>query len=282
MADSLQVVDVTPLTRPVRFATREALYAASASTLYLSGASDAVSSVLAKPLPRFLRRNRTHVKHPDRRLPVLLLHGLGHNQSWSYKLQRRLTDDGFASRSVNYHTFSRRLNDCADIVAEHIWEFTGRSAAPAVHVVAHSIGGLVLRAAINRHPEIQDYVATGITIGSPHRGTPWAYGPGAVVPLVGHLVRELRPGSSTLKQIDNETVAGSTQWVSMYSVSDEIVPMYYGRLEHPALEIQQVEYRGLGHYGLMYHPAVLGSVLASLADSDTKFAQAWDANFHAA
>lgn len=282
MAESLQVVDVTALTRPVRFASREALYAASAGTLYLSGASDAVSSVLAKPLPHFLRRNRKRVDLPERRLPVLLLHGLGHNQSWSYKLQRRLTDDGFVSRSVNYHTFSRRLNDCADIVAEHIWEFTGRSAAPAVHVVAHSIGGLVLRAAINRHPEIQDYVATGITIGSPHRGTPWAYGPGSVVPLVGHLVRELRPGSDTLRQIDEETVSGSTRWVSMYSVSDEIVPMYYGQLDHPELEVQQIEYRGLGHYGLMYHPASLSAVLDSLADSDTKFAQAWDAAFHAA
>ncbi len=37
MADADQVVDVTPLTRPVRFAVREALYAAGAGTLYLSG-----------------------------------------------------------------------------------------------------------------------------------------------------------------------------------------------------------------------------------------------------
>lgn len=282
MADTLQVIDVTPLTRPVRFATKEAWYAASAGTLYLSGASDVVSNVLAKPVPKFLRRGR-HAEQPDeRRLPVLLLHGLGHNQSWSYKLQRRLTDDGFVSRSVNYHTFSRSLNDCADIVAEHIWEFTGRSAAPAVHVAAHSIGGLVLRAAINRHPEIQDYVATGITIGSPHRGTPWAYGPGALVPLVGHLVRELRPGSDTLKEIDAQTVAGATRWVSMYSVSDEVVPMYYGQLEHPTLDVQQVEYRGLGHYGLMYHPAVLGAVLETLEESDAEFARRWDAEFNAA
>ena len=56
MADTLQVIDVTPLTRPVRFATKEAWYAASAGTLYLSGASDVVSNVLAKPVPKFLRR----------------------------------------------------------------------------------------------------------------------------------------------------------------------------------------------------------------------------------
>ncbi len=282
MTDADQVVDVTPLTRPVRFAVREALYAASAGTLYLSGASDSVSNVLAKPLPRLLRRNSKCEEPIDRRLPVLMLHGLGHNQSWSYKLQRNLCRDGFASRSVNYHTFCRSLNDCADIVAEHIWEFTGRSAAPAVHVVAHSIGGLVLRAAINRHPEIQDYVATGITIGSPHRGTPWAYGPGAVVPFVGHLVRELRPGSRTLAQIDEQTVSGTTRWVSMYSISDEIVPLCYGQLEHPLLDVQQVEYRGLGHYGLIYHPSVLAAVLQGLAISDTHFAQAWDSENAAA
>lgn len=282
MADADQVIDVTPLTQPVKFAAREALYAASAGSLYLSGASDAISSVLAKPLPRILRRNRGCSEPADRRLPVLLLHGLGHNQSWSYKLQRNICNDGFAARSVNYHTFSRGLNECADLVADHIWEYTGRSAAPAVHVVAHSIGGLVLRAAINRHPEIQDYVATGITIGTPHRGTPWAYGPGAVVPLVGHLVRELRPNSETLQEIHNQTVAGSTRWISMYSVSDEVVPMHYGQLEHPLLDIQQVQYRGLGHYGLMYHPAVITAVLQGLASSDTAFAQAWDASTVAA
>ena len=254
MAESLQVVDVTALTRPVRFASREAplrrkrWHPVSVRCL---GCGEQCLSEAAPALPA----PQSQTSRPaGATVAVLLLHGLGHNQSWSYKLQRRLTDDGFVSRSVNYHTFSRRLYDCADIVAEHIWEFTGRSAAPAVHVVAHSIGGLVLRAAINRHPEIQDYVATGITIGSPHRGTPWAYGPGSVLPLVGHLVRELRPGSDTLRQIDEETVSGSTRWVSMYSVSDEIVPMYYGQLDHPELEVQQIEYRGLGHYGLMYHP----------------------------
>ena len=282
MTDSVQVIGVPRLTQPVRFAAREALYAASAGTLYVTGASDAISSVLSKPLPRILRRQRGGGDPTQRRLPVMLLHGLGHNQSWSFKLQRRLSRDGFASRSVNYHTFSRSLNDCADIVAEHIWEYTGSSAVPAVHVVAHSIGGLVLRAAINRHPEIQDYVATGVTIGSPHRGTPWAYGPGSFAPLVGHLVTELRPGSATLQEINNQTSAGSTRWVSMYSISDEIVPMYYGQLEHPLLKIDQVEYRGLGHYGLMYHPAVIGSVLEKLAKSDTDFASAWDAEFSAA
>lgn len=282
MALTNQVIGVTSLTQPVQFATREMLYAASASTTYLSGASDAVSSVFTKPLPGFLRRGNKDRHEQPRRLPVLFLHGLGHNQSWSYKLQRRLGREGFSSRSVNYHTFSRCLNDCADIVAEHIWEYTGSSAVPAVHVVAHSIGGLVLRAAINRHPEIHEYVATGITIGSPHRGTPWAYGPGAIVPFVGHLVRELRPNSDTLKQLDEQTVATATNWVSMYSVSDEIVPMYYGQFEHPLLRVQQVEYHGLGHYGLMYHPSVINSVLASLIHSDAEFAATWDATTAAA
>jgi triacylglycerol lipase len=282
MTDQHQVVDVPGLAKPTRFAMREALYAAGTTSLYLSGASNAISGVLSKPLPRFLRRDQRNDDSPDRRLPVLLLHGLGHNQSWSYKLQRRLTREGFNSRSVNYHTFSRSLNDCADIVAEHVWEFTGQSAVPAVHVVAHSIGGLVLRAAINRHPEIQDYVATAVTLGSPHRGTPWAYGPGTLVPLVGHLVRELRPGSPTLRTIEAETRTGSTRWFSMYSVTDEVVPGYYGKLTHPLLDVRHVEYRGLGHHGLMYHPTVLSSILSGITASDAQFAREWDAEMQVA
>jgi hypothetical protein len=209
-----------------------------------------------------------------------MLHGLAHNQSWSIRIQQELHRSGFVTKSTNYNTFSSDLDRCADIVAEHIWEFTGSSGVPAVHVVAHSIGGIVLRAALNRHLEIQDYVATGVTVGSPHNGTPWAYAPLAhLVPKVGHLVSEVRPSSPSLTKLDHETVSGPTQWVSVYSTTDEVVPAHYGRLDHPLLAAKQVELNGIGHYGLMFHENSVNAIVNELESQDHRFAAQWDSEF---
>jgi len=242
----------------------EALYAISAGGLYVSGASDALTKMLSRPL-----RSRPNRQRSARRLPVLLLHGLGHNQSWSVKIQRELQASGFACRSLNYHTFSRRLDDCGDIVAARIAEVAEESRAPAVHVIAHSIGGLVLRSAINRHREIADVVATGVTIGTPHNGTPWAITGSRLIPKVGHLVEELRPGSETLANMDEMTLPGNTKWYAIWSNADQIVPGDYGRLENPALDAVQIELRGLGHYGLTFNERAIDTVVDCAIESDS-------------
>ena len=253
MAESLQVVDVTALTRPVRFASRETLYAASAGTLYLSGASDAVSSVLAKPLPHFLRRNRKRSTCRSDGCPFCCCMAsattrAGHTNS---------NDDLPMTGSFHDRSTTTRLVGGSMTARTSLLNTSGNSQVDQRRQLftsspTQSVGSCCAPRSI----AIQKFRTTSPPE-SPlvaHRGTPWAYGPGSVLPLVGHLVRELRPGSDTLRQIDEETVSGSTRWVSMYSVSDEIVPMYYGQLDHPELEVQQIEYRGLGHYGLMYHP----------------------------
>lgn len=278
MAVPVDEVRKNPFPRPVRYVTREAWYAMRVSGLYASGFSDSVCNLLSRPLPRI--GSRPARSGDERRLPVLMLHGLAHNMSWSVRIQKELHRSGFATRSINYNTFSSDLDRCADTVAEHIWEYAGSSAVPAVHVVAHSLGGIVLRAALARHEEIQEYVATGVTVGSPHQGTPWAYAPLApLMPLVGGLVTQIRPGSETLVKLDKETVAGPTRWVSVYSTTDEIVPAGYGRLEHPLLNAVHVELNGIGHYGLMFHERSVNAIVDELEASDSEFASVWDAEF---
>ena len=269
--------DVRRSTRPgpLRYVTREAWYAARVSSLYATGFSSTVCNLLSKPLPRFSSTARR--QSDTRRLPVLMLHGLAHNQSWSVRIQKELHRSGFKTRSMNYQTFGRELDQCADAVAEYIWEYVGASGVPAVHVAAHSIGGIVLRAALCKHEEIRDYVATGVTIGSPHNGTPWAYAPLAhVMPMVGHLVSEIRPGSPTLVDLDRRATPGPTNWVSVYSTTDEVVPAHYGRLDPVALSATQVELSGIGHYGLTYHETSVNAIVDSIENSDSEFAVSWD------
>ncbi len=254
---------------PVRIAALEALYAISAGGLYVSGASDQVSRLMTRPI--LARRNR---QQSARSCRVVLLHGLAHNQSWSVKIQRELAARGFVSRAINYRTFGRSIEECADIVAEQILDVAGRSERHPVHVAGHSIGGLVLRSALIRHEELRDYVATGITIGTPHHGTPWALTGARLVPKVGRLIEELKPGSDTLARLDEQTVAGPTRWLSIWSRTDEIVPGRYGCLDHRALVARNIELRGLGHYGLTYNDRAVQTIVDSLTGADTAFADA--------
>lgn len=269
MPDLTAAEDLHQASNGMRVAALEALYAVGAGGLYVSGASDALTRLLSTPI------RRRHDRFRGRRtLPVLLLHGLAHNQSWSVKIQRELSASGFVSRAINYHTFSNSLDQCADIVAEQIFELAEKSQTDRVHVAAHSVGGLVLRAAINRHEDLHGTVATGVTIGSPHHGTPWARSVPGLLPKVGRLIEELRPGSATLAALDAATRAGGTKWISIWSTSDEIVPGNSGRLDHAALDVEQIELSGLGHYGITYNERGVDAIVRSLTQADNALAAA--------
>ncbi len=241
----------------------EALYATSAGGLYLSGVSDHLTRLLSTPI-----RQRSHRAKNPHALPVVLLHGLAHNQSWAVKIQREMQSCGLKTRALNYYTFGRSVDQCAEQAAEKIVEYIERERVPGVHVAAHSLGGIVLRAALNKYPELQPLVATGITIGSPHHGTPWATTGFRVIPKVGGLVEELRPGSETLSDIDEQTTEQPTRWMSIYSTTDEVVPGDNGRLDHPKLRATQFVLRGVGHYGLTYDATAVRVVTDAVLESD--------------
>ncbi len=71
--------------------------------------------------------------------PVIIIHGLwvhGLVMGW---LVRRIAQDGFAARSYSYPTMRLTLSENAERFAR----YCASLAAPRVHIVAHSMGGLV-------------------------------------------------------------------------------------------------------------------------------------------
>jgi len=61
-----------------------------------------------------------------------------------------------------------RGEQLADAILSHF------HAADEVHIIAHSMGGLDVRAALNRRPELASKVKTLVAIGTPYRGSPVA------------------------------------------------------------------------------------------------------------
>ena len=96
---------------------------------------------------------------------VLLVHGLWMNRVVMLYLARRLRERGFAARTIGYYSVMHDLARNARLVAAAIAAID----APRVHVVAHSLGGVVTLAALRDHPD--ERVRRVVLLGSPLAGS---------------------------------------------------------------------------------------------------------------
>lgn len=81
---------------------------------------------------------------------VLLLHGIGRSPASLAKLERGLAAAGFETLNLGYPSRTASLEQLAD----HVWReanvFLDRNGGP-LHIVTHSMGGLVARALIAKY-----------------------------------------------------------------------------------------------------------------------------------
>jgi pimeloyl-ACP methyl ester carboxylesterase len=80
-------------------------------------------------------------------------------------LQRRLEATGFAVHRFGYPSVKQSLDENAALLAE----FIGRVPGDSVHLVAHSLGGVLIRAMLERH--VPARLGRVVLLGSPLRGS---------------------------------------------------------------------------------------------------------------
>jgi hypothetical protein len=194
------------------------------------------------------------------RTPVLLVHGLVDNRSVFRVMQRNLRRRGFTHVcSWNYSPLSTDIARAARDLGEHIEHICAQTGYDRIHVVGHSLGGLIARYHVQRQGGDRR-IQTLVTLGTPHQGSRWA----TVVPTP--LVRQLRPGSAVYQELDGPAPACQTRITAIYSDLDQVViPTNSGRCDHPDLGARNVLVRGVGHTTLPVHRAVLDEVAATLA-----------------
>ena len=194
------------------------------------------------------------------RIPVLLVHGFIDNRSIFAVMRRSLRRRGFASVcSWNYSPLLSDVAQGARDLGRHIERLCEQTGHDRIHVVGHSLGGLIAR----YHVQLQGgdrRVDRLVTLGTPHQGSLWAH----VLPTP--LVRQLRPGSDTLRTLDQPAPGCATPLTAIYSDLDQVVvPTSSGRCEHPDLAVRNVLVHGVGHMSLPIHRAVVDEVAATLA-----------------
>jgi hypothetical protein len=194
------------------------------------------------------------------RIPVLLVHGLVDNSSAFAVMRRSLRRRGFASVcSWNYSPLLRDVAEAAHDLADRVEQICQDTGHERIHVVGHSLGGLISRYFVQRLGGDRR-VDSLVTLGTPHQGSRWAH----VLPAP--LIRQLRPGSPLYQELAEPAPGCTARITAIYSDIDQMVlPTSSGRCDHPDLGARNVLVRGVGHMSLPIHRGVLDEVAATLA-----------------
>ena len=191
--------------------------------------------------------------------PILLVHGIMDNRSVFTVFRRSLRSRGFgAVHAVNYGLFTGDIRTAAQELHAHVEQLRERSGTDRVHIVGHSLGGMIARYYVQRMGG-SSAVDTLVTLGSPHHGTMAAY----LLPTP--LARQLRPGSDVLEELAQPAPDCTTRFLVVWSRMDQMVlPQRNARLAHPDLDVEEFEMRDVGHLSLPIDPRSVHWVARSL------------------
>ena len=131
------------------------------------------------------------------------------------------------------------MEQLADELVAAVERTLSQTGAAKVHLVGHSLGGVVIAQAI-AGGGLVGLVDTVITLGSPFGGSPWA----GLLPF-GELLRALRPGSPLLRRLASAPVPDGVWWLAVTAALDIIVPGPRSVPTHADVETITVD--GIGH-----------------------------------
>ncbi len=128
--------------------------------------------------------------------PVLCIHGFFRNGGCTWGIRRFLERHGRPTLAVSMGRPFRPIERYAPTLESALRELIDAFPGERIDVIAHSMGGVILRLVLSRRPDLAVAVGRIVTLGSPHRGTA----------LVNSLAlapehRQLEPGSTFLEQL---------------------------------------------------------------------------------
>ena len=197
---------------------------------------------------------RTTVPAGDR--PVLLVHGFRGTPSGWLPVAAALRARGLDVATMSYRSFGTTVEQIAQQLAAEVARLRAETSADTVHLVGHSLGGVVIAEAI-ASGLLTGQVATVVTLAAPFGGSPWA----SLLP-VGTTLRSLREGSPLLRRLREAPVPDGVRWLAVSATADLVVP---GRRSVPGhARVEAITIEGLGHVGLRMHPEVVQMIVDAL------------------
>jgi pimeloyl-ACP methyl ester carboxylesterase len=217
--------------------------------------------IAALQLPQALRRREcggiSYVAERNARYPVLLVHGYAASESVWTPLRRALAEVGFGHIvSLTYNSFA---TDPGAVSAELTYQalcaltITG---APRVHLVGHSLGGLIVGRALAGSAALSSQTASAVTIASPHCGAYLArIAPGRCARIMDRGPRSCLPEVNAPHPI---------RWLAYYSDGDRVVSPASARLDDPRYGATNLLIPGCGHLTICRDGRLIRSLVPEL------------------
>jgi triacylglycerol lipase len=195
-------------------------------------------------------------RHETARALVLLVPGLGGTTSGCLALAQALQARGLNVAAISYRSFRTSLEQLAVELADTVLSLQIETGAERVHLVGHSLGGVVIAQAL-ADGLLAGRVDSVVTIAAPFGGTRWAN----LLP-VGAVVRALRQGSPQLGRLARAHVPSEVRWLAITAGSDRIVRGHRSLPAHA--EVETVEVHGAGHVGVLQNAQVISQVASAI------------------
>ncbi len=186
--------------------------------------------------------------------PILLLHGLFVNQSCWFWLKRQLRRQGFRSIATINLTGWHNEETLTELLAKRVDELRHQLGVNKVHLVGHSMGGMIARNYIQLRGG-EDKVDQLICLGSPHHGSKLATF--AIAPLGKLLI----PDSDFLQRLNSAPIPDKVQLTNIYTNKDNMVlPNSSNHLPWgTAVELDRI-----GHTALIYRKESIAATISAL------------------
>jgi pimeloyl-ACP methyl ester carboxylesterase len=197
--------------------------------------------------------SRTLKQHGDAKHLVVFVHGFFASSGVFRPMAFALAREGLAPRQVHFDytpvgSIERHATRLKAVISD------ARVPGPVI-VVAHSLGGLIVRHAVQH---LGLHVDALVTMGTPHRGTslarPWPW----------RLAQELSPGSVAIDSLSATSHRlHRTAVTSVVAEQDLLVEADSASLPGSRL----VSIPGVGHHGVLYDPAAWEAVRHAIRTS---------------
>ena len=196
--------------------------------------------------------------------PILLVHGFFDNHAIFTVMERALRRRGFQTLTTyDYGLLTHDIPRAAARLGETIEYMATNSGYERIHVIGHSLGGLITRYYVQRLGG-DSRIHTLVTLGTPHQGTQLA----KAAPLLP-LVRQLAPGSTVIQELAEPAPGCRTRFLVFHSDIDPlIVPSSNARLEHPDLTVHNIAVRGVGHLSMPHNGGIAFTIARALRHLD--------------
>ncbi len=149
---------------------------------------------------------------------AIVMHGMGRTSLSMIAMEWYLEEQGFEVDNWNYDGFFTPTTELADQLSQKLADYQTKRAGDRVHIVAHSLGGIIARIALSR--KVPDNFGRLVQLTPPNQGVRIANDAAPFVDWLLTPIQDLRADNAalvrnipTLSGVEIAVIKGTNDWL---------------------------------------------------------------------